>query len=55
MTKGEVKKIPDIAYRVFKAHLQEPKKEEGFVQVRKIPFAPDFQSDHHKQLFLERS
>jgi len=50
-----VRRIPDVGYNVFKSKFQEPTTNEGFTEVIKIDWIPDFENDHHKKLFLQRT
>ncbi len=50
---GHRKKIPAIAMRMFRTKFQEPKKEEGFVEIVKIPFIPVFENTTHKKMFMQ--
>lgn len=49
------RRVPDVGFNTYKAKYKEPNTEEGFVEVKKISFVPDFASEEHKQLFLERT
>jgi len=44
-TKGDVRRIPDVAYRTYDKYYEEPEMSEGFNEVRKIEFIPDFRAD----------
>jgi len=44
-TKGEVRRIPEVAYRTYNKNYEEPETSEGFSEVRHIEFVPDFRGD----------
>jgi len=44
-TKGEVRRIPPVAYNTYYKNFDEPSKSEGFSEVIKIDFVPDFKDD----------
>jgi len=44
-TGGEVRRIPDVAFRTFNKGFQEPTLGEGFTEVRKIDFVCDLRDD----------
>jgi len=44
-TKGEVRRIPPVAYNVYKKNFKEPSKSEGFNSIVKIDFVPDLRDD----------
>lgn len=52
-TKG-IRRIPDVAYNVYKKNFEEPTKSEGFESVTKVTFKPTFENDDEKQYFLKR-
>ena len=53
MTNGEVRRIPDVAYNVYKKNAEEPSTDEGFKEVVNIDFTPRFDDDTHRKLFEE--
>eukprot|EP01114_Cavostelium_apophysatum_P015100 TRINITY_DN404_c0_g1_i1.p1 TRINITY_DN404_c0_g1~~TRINITY_DN404_c0_g1_i1.p1 ORF type:complete len:539 (+),score=163.75 TRINITY_DN404_c0_g1_i1:1629-3245(+) len=56
ITNGAVRRIPDVGYNTFKSRFSEPSTEtEGWSEVRKIQWTPDFASEEHKKLFLQRT
>jgi len=55
ITKGAVRRIPDVGYNMFKSKFKEPTTKEGFTEITKIEWAPDFQSEEHRKLFLQRT
>jgi len=44
-TKGEVRRIPEVAYRTYNKNYEDPDVQEGFSEIRKIDFIPDFRGD----------
>lgn len=52
MTNGNTKKIPQIAYNIFKKNYVEPNINEGFESVQHITFVPNFENELHKKIFL---
>jgi len=44
-TNGEVRRIPDVAYRSYNKNFSDPDKTEGFTEVRQVEFIPDFRGD----------
>lgn len=52
-TRGNVRRIPDVGYNVYKGQFEEPKLEEGFTKVEKIAFSPEFDSKDHEKVFRQ--
>jgi bifunctional polynucleotide phosphatase/kinase len=50
-----VQHIPEIGYNIFQSRLDEPSISEGFREVIDVPFVPRFETDAHKQAFLQRT
>ncbi|XP_066299427.1 bifunctional polynucleotide phosphatase/kinase-like [Branchiostoma lanceolatum] len=50
-TKGKVRRIPDVAYNVFKKNFEEPTTAEGFSEVKKIEFQANFDRKADEDLF----
>lgn len=50
-TKGEVRRIPDVAYRVYEKNYEEPELAEGLKEIRRVDFVPVFDSEDDEQLF----
>jgi len=44
-TNGAVRRIPDVAFRTFNKHFEEPETSEGFTEIRTIDFIPDFKGN----------
>jgi len=52
-TSGEVRRIPDVGYRMFNKNFQAPTASEGFSEVKQIDFVPDLRDDEKfKKMFL---
>jgi len=49
------KAVPDIGYNVFNSKYQEPSVSEGFSEIKRINFNPQFKSEREKKLFLQRT
>lgn len=54
-TNNQVRRIPQIAYNLFKSHYQEPTSDEGFTDIKKLEFILQFESEKDKKIFLERT
>ncbi|XP_064606402.1 bifunctional polynucleotide phosphatase/kinase-like [Liolophura sinensis] len=52
-TNGQVRRVPEVGYNVYKKNFQEPTIEEGFTEVLKIDFVPEFGSSRDEQLFRQ--
>jgi len=53
-TKGKVRRIPQVAYNVYKKNFSEPRKSEGFEEVITIDFVPDLRDDPaFQKMFLQ--
>lgn len=50
---GRERHIPEIGYRVFASHAQEPSLSEGFVEIKKVNFVPQFDDPEHERLFYQ--
>jgi len=55
ITKGAVRRVPDVGYNMFKSKFKEPTAGEGFAEIIKIDWSPDFTSEEHRTLFLQRT
>jgi len=47
------KHVPRIGYVMFKKNFEEPNKNEGYTEIRKIDFQPLFESKEDERMFLE--
>ena len=50
-TKGKVRRIPDVAYRVYEKNYEEPELKEGLEEIKRIDFIPVFDTEEDEQLF----
>jgi bifunctional polynucleotide phosphatase/kinase len=50
-TKSKVRRIPDVGYNVYKKDFVEPSVKEGFTDVIKIDFEPNFATKDDEILF----
>jgi len=48
---GGKKRVPQIAYNMFKSKFEAPTEEEGFEEVKTINFIPKFDSEDEENLF----
>jgi len=53
VTGGKVPRIPDIAYNVYQKNFKDPDLDEGFAQIRRCNFIPEFRNEKERQLFLK--
>lgn len=52
-TKGEVRRIPDVGYNVYKKNFEAPTKAEGFSEILTISFDPKFDNKKDEELFKQ--
>lgn len=52
-TNGQVRRIPDVGYNMFKKNFEEPSTAEGFSEVVKVEFAPKFDSARDQSIFQQ--
>lgn len=52
-TDGEVRRIPEVGYNVYKKGYSEPTKGEGFSEIVQIDFIPSFNSKRDEALFKQ--
>ena len=52
-TKGKVRRIPDIAYNMYKSNFEEPDMSEGFSEIVTLKFEYQFESKEHEELFKQ--
>ena len=53
VTKGDQRRVPDVAYRTFDKYFEEPKASEGFSEVTVLDFVPKFDSKDEEELFKQ--
>lgn len=46
-----VKHVPSVGYNMYKKNFKEPKKEEGFAEIKEIKFVPHFDDSEKEKLF----
>lgn len=49
------KRVPTIGFNLYKGKFVEPKPEEGFVSIQKIQWAPQFENEFQRKVFLQRT
>lgn len=52
-TNGDVRRIPEVGYNVYKKNFSAPTKEEGFCNIIQIDFIPKFDSKRDEALFKQ--
>ncbi len=52
-TNGEVRRIPDVGYNMYKKNFEDPKLSEGFAEIKKLKFSPKFDSKRDENLFKQ--
>ncbi|XP_070564381.1 bifunctional polynucleotide phosphatase/kinase-like [Ptychodera flava] len=52
-TKGKMRRVPDVAFHVFKKNFEEPDLSEGFSDIKKIDFVPYFAEKRDEDLFKQ--
>lgn len=52
-TGGKIRRVPAIGYNIYKSKFEAPDITEGFSEVKKIDFFPNFKSDADKELFTK--
>nr|XP_054763996.1 bifunctional polynucleotide phosphatase/kinase-like [Lytechinus pictus] len=55
LTEGGVRRIPQVAYNIYKKNYMAPTLDEGFKTIEKIRFEPRFNSDKDRDLFLQKT
>ena len=50
-TNGVMRRVPDVAFNIFKKNFEEPGSDEGFSEIKKIEFAPRFANKQDEELF----
>jgi len=54
MSLGTIRRVPDVAFNKFKSSYQEPTLGEGFTEVLKVEFVPDFEGEQHQKWFNQK-
>eukprot|EP00976_Prorocentrum_cordatum_P100999 1192444-Prorocentrum_minimum.AAC.4 len=50
-SRGGTRRVPRVAYNVFRSGFVAPAKEEGIEEVVEVPFAPHFGSEREREMF----
>jgi len=53
MSLGTIRRVPDVAFNKFKSSYAEPTLDEGFTEILKVEFVPDFEGEQHKKWFQQ--
>jgi bifunctional polynucleotide phosphatase/kinase len=53
LTKGEIRRIPDVGYNMFKNQYEEPDLSEGFTEILSVDFVPTFENEEHEHVFKQ--
>lgn len=51
MTKGDVRRVPDVGYHVFAKNFEAPTAAESFDEIITVKFSPKFDDERHETLF----
>lgn len=52
-TEGQVRRIPDVGFHVYRKNFEAPTKTEGFSEITEIDFIPDFDNKSDESLFRQ--
>lgn len=52
-TDGEVRRIPEVGYNVYKSGYSAPNKTEGFTEIIQVDFEPKFDSERDEAIFKQ--
>ncbi|XP_052070395.1 bifunctional polynucleotide phosphatase/kinase-like [Mytilus californianus] len=52
-TEGQVRRIPDVGYHVYRKNFESPTKAEGFSEIIEIDFIPEFDNKSDESLFRQ--
>ncbi|CAF1149614.1 unnamed protein product [Rotaria magnacalcarata] len=50
-TAGDVRRIPDVGYNMYKKNYEAPKTSEGLGEIIHVDFVPNFDSETHEKIF----
>jgi len=53
LTKGEVRRVPDVGFNMFTSKFKAPSTSEGFSEICTVRFVPQFKNEKERDLFLE--
>jgi len=48
---GKQRRVPPVGYNMYKSKFQNPIISEGYTEIKKIEFTPNFKTDEDKVLF----
>ena len=52
-TESEVRRVPDVAYNMYKKNYEEPEKSEGFSAIETVDFEANFIDERHEKIFRQ--
>lgn len=52
-TSGQVRRVPDVGYNMFKNQLEEPELSEGFDEIVNVDFSPRFETERDEVIFKQ--
>lgn len=52
-TDGEVRRIPEVGYNIYKSGYSAPTKTEGFTEIIQVDFEPKFDSERDEAIFKQ--
>ncbi|XP_791366.2 bifunctional polynucleotide phosphatase/kinase [Strongylocentrotus purpuratus] len=55
LSEGSIRRIPEVAYNIYKKKYEAPSQDEGFETIEKVQFVPKFKSDKERTLFLHKT
>jgi len=55
VTQGDRRRVPDVGFNVYKSKYQEPALKDGYTELCKVRFVPNFPDDETLRLFLQRT
>ena len=53
LTEGKIRRIPDIAYNMYKSQYETPTLAEGFTEILNIDFVPQFDTKKDEEIFKQ--
>ncbi len=54
-SEGKQRRVPDVGYHMFKGKFEEPSLSEGFSNIEKVHFKPEFENEADEKLFYQWS
>lgn len=55
LSEGSIRRVPEVAYNIYKKKYEAPSLDEGFETIEKVQFVPKFKSDKERTLFLHKT